>query len=65
LASGIQFGLGRACLDVREKIANTGMQDSFGIVQPSGKPGEKRKHCKVSWKGLEAQQRKSVRFSFN
>jgi len=32
---------------------NTGKRDSFGIVQPPGKPGEKRKHYKVSQKGLE------------
>jgi len=39
---------------VWESIANAGMRDSFGIVQLSGKPGEKRKHCKVSVKNLEA-----------
>ena len=42
-------------LDVRESIVNAGMRDSLG---------EKWKHCKVSWKGLEAQRRKSVCFSF-
>jgi len=35
-------------LHVRESIANAGMRESFGIVQLSGKPGEKprekRKH---------------------
>jgi len=35
------------------------MRDSFGIVQLSGKPGEKpgekRKHSKASMKELEAQ----------
>jgi len=45
-------------LYVRESIANTGMRDSFGIVQLSGKagekPGEKRKHCKARVRGLEA-----------
>jgi len=44
LASGV-------CLDVREFIANAGMRNSFGIVQLSGKMGEKQKLCKVSWKG--------------
>jgi len=37
-----------------ESIANAGIRDSFGIVQLSGKTGEKRKHCKVSRKELEA-----------
>ena len=36
-------------LYVRESIANAGMRDSFGMVQFSGKPGEKPgekpKHC--------------------
>jgi len=41
-------------LDIRESIAN-----SFRIVQLSGKPGEKRKHCKVSRK---ARRRESVCF---
>jgi len=40
------------------KLANAGMRDSFGIVLVSGKPGEKpgekRKHCKASVRGLEA-----------
>jgi len=44
-------------LYVRESIANAGMRDSFGIMQLSGKPGEKpgekRKHCKTSVRGLE------------
>ena len=40
------------CLDVRESIGNAGMRDSLGIVQLSGKPGEKREHCKVSVKEL-------------
>jgi len=30
------------------------MRDNFGIVQLSGKPGEKRKYCKISRKELEA-----------
>jgi len=41
-------------LYVRGSIANAGMRDSFGIIQLSGKPGEKRKHCKTSVRGLEA-----------
>ena len=40
--------------DVRESITNAGMRYSFGIVQLSGNPGEKREHCKVSRKELEA-----------
>jgi len=51
-------------LYVRESIANAGMRDSFGIVQLSGKPGEKRKHCKTSVKELEARRWESVCFSF-
>jgi len=53
LASGIRFGFGHLCSYVRESIANAGMRDSLGIVQLSGKLGEKRKHCKVGWKWLE------------
>ena len=45
-------------LYVRERITNEGMRDSFGIVQLSGKlgekPGEKWKHCKASVRELEA-----------
>ena len=45
-------------LYVRETIANAGMRDSFGIVKLSGKPGERpgetRKHCNTSVRGLEA-----------
>jgi len=37
----------------------------FGIVKLSGKPGEKRKHCEVSRKGLETQWGKSVYFPFS
>jgi len=48
LASAIRFGFGRFGLCVRESISNAGMRDSLGIVQLSGKPGEKRKHCKIS-----------------
>ena len=64
MASGIRFGFGytvrlRAfCLDIRESIANAGMRDSFRIVQLSGKPREKWKHCKVSVKELEPGGRK-------
>jgi len=39
-------------LYVWESIANAGMRDNFGIVQLSGKAGEKagekQKHCKAS-----------------
>jgi len=37
-----------------ERLVNAGMRDRFGIMQLSGNPGEKRKHCKVNMKGLEA-----------
>ena len=47
LTSGIQFGFGRFSLDVRESIANAEMRDSFGIVQLSGKPGEKWKRAQA------------------
>ena len=47
-----------------ESIANAGMRDGFGIVQLAGKPGEKRKYCKVSRKELEAQRREGVYFPF-
>jgi len=50
-------------LYVRESIASAGMRDSFGIVQLSGKPGEKRKYCKISRKELEALRWDSL-FSF-
>jgi len=52
-------------LYVRESIANAGMRDSFGIVQLSGKPGEKRKHCKISRTELEARRWESVCFPFS
>ena len=50
-------------LYVRESIANAGMRDSFGIVQLSGKPGEKQKHCKASVRGLEARRWEKCLFS--
>jgi len=49
-------------LDVRESTAKAGMRDSFGIMQLSGKPGEKWKYCKVSRKELAARRRESVCF---
>jgi len=52
------------CLDVRTSAVNEGMCDSFGVVQFSGKPGERRKHSKASVKGLEARRQESVCFSF-
>jgi len=51
---GVYVSGSGVCWDVRESIANAGMHDSFRIVQLSGKPGEKRKHCKVGVKELEA-----------
>ena len=39
-------------LYIWESIVNAGMRDSFGIVQLSGKLGEKRKYCKISRKEL-------------
>jgi len=58
LSPETRFGFG-VCLDVRESIANAGMRDSFGIMQLSGKPGEK---WKVSRKELEARRRKVLVF---
>jgi len=69
LSPETRFGFGytvwlrASFLDVRE-IANAGMRDSFGIVQLSGKPGEERKHCKVSVKELEAEGCSEVFISF-
>ena len=60
LSSETRFGFGYTVrlwtfeLYVRESIANAGMRDSFGIVQLSGEPGEKRKYCRISRKELEA-----------
>jgi len=64
LVFGNSFRFRVFCLDIRESIANAGMHDSFGIVQLSGKPGEKRKYRKVSRKELEAPRRESVCFPF-
>jgi len=47
-----------------ESIVNAGLSNSFGIVQLSGKPGEKRKYCKVSRKELEARRRESICFPY-
>ena len=47
-----------------ESISNAGMCDSFGAVQLSGKPGEKRERCKASVKEMEARRQKSVCFPF-
>ena len=60
LSSETRFGFGYTVrlwafgLKVRESIANAGVRDGFGIAQLSGEPGEKRKHCKISRKELEA-----------
>jgi len=51
-------------LYVRERIANAGMRDSFGIAQLSGKPGEKRKYCRISRKELEVRRWESTCFTF-
>jgi len=55
-------------LHVRGSIANAGMRDNFGIVQLSGKPGErpgeKRKHYEASVKELEARRWEKCLFSF-
>ena len=55
-------------LYVRESVANAGMRDSFGIMQLSGKPGEKpgekRKHFKASMRELEAWRQWDGLFSF-
>ena len=57
------------CLYVRESIANSGMRDCFGIMQISGKPGEKpgdkRKYCKARVRELEARRWDSVCFPFS
>ena len=61
---GIGLRLWAFDLYVRESIANAGMRNSFGIVQLSGKPGERRKHCKTSVGGLEARRQWDSLFSF-
>ena len=61
---GIWLRLWAFGLYVRESIANAGMHHSFGIVQLSGEPGEKRKHCKASVRGLEARRWEKCLFSF-
>jgi len=48
-----------------ESIANAGMRYSFGIVQLSENPGERRKHCKASVKEQEAWGWESVCFPFS
>jgi len=71
LFSETRFGFGYTVrlwafgLYFRESIANAGMRDSFGIVQLSGKPGEKRKDCKASVNELEVRRRESVCFPFS
>jgi len=68
LSSETRFGFGYTVrlwafgLYVRESIANAGMRDNFGIVQLSGKPGEKRGYCKISRKELEARRSESIGF---
>ena len=41
---------------------NAGIRDSFGIVQLSGKPGEKRRYRKINRRELEARRWESVGF---
>jgi len=71
LSSETRFGFGYMVrlwtfgLHVRERIANAGMRDSFGIVQLSGKPAEKRKYCKICQKELEARRWESGCFPFS
>ena len=62
--SGIWLRLWAFGLYVRERIAAAGMRHGFEIVQLSGKPGEKRKHCEVSVKELEAGRWEKCLFSF-
>jgi len=70
LALGTRFGFGHTVrlwasyLDVQESIANAGMRYSCGIVQLSGKPGEKQKHCKVSVKKAGSPEAGRCLFSF-
>jgi len=70
LFSETRFGFGYRVwlwafgLYVRETIANAGIRHSFGIVQVSGKPGEKRKYCKISRKELEPRRWEGVCFPF-
>jgi len=71
LSSETRFGFGYKVrlwafgLYIRETIANAGMCDSFGVVQLSGKPGEKRKYCKISRKEPKARRWESVCFPFS
>jgi len=58
----VYFSAAGVCLDVRESIGNTGRSDIFGIVQLSGKPGEKLNYWKIGWKELEAQRREGICF---
>jgi len=62
---GYTVGLWAFGLYVRESIANAEMRGSFGIVQLSGKPGEKGKYCKISRKELEAWRWQTVCFPFS
>jgi len=47
-----------------ESISHAEMRDSFGIVQLSGKPGEKPKHSKPSVRELGARRQWDNLFSF-
>jgi len=71
LSSETRFGFGYMVqhwafgLYVRESIANAGVRDSFWTARLPGKPGEKRKYCKISWKELEARRWESDCFPFS
>jgi len=56
LASGIRFGFRRSVWPrtFGKALRMQECDNCFGIVQLSGKLGEKRKYCKVSVKELEA-----------
>jgi len=73
LLSGMGFVSGdslwlRACGSASgvfaESIVKAGTRDSFGILQLSGRLGEKRKHCKVSVKRLDARMQEGDCFPF-
>ena len=61
MASGIRFGFGRV-FGHSGKHCECRLGGSLGIIQLSGKPGEKRKYSKVSRKELEDRRRESVCF---
>jgi len=60
LVSGIGLGFGRFVWTFGRALRMQECVIVFGIVQLAGKPGEKRKHCKFSRKGLEARRWEGV-----